>query len=61
VAITYGLAKTATSPKNTVVREYFLWILNTYGPANAEALGYAPLSGALKDRAVALAQTISTK
>jgi len=61
VAITYGLAKTATSSKNAVVRDFFLWVLNTYGPANAEALGYAPLSGTLKDRAVSLAQTVGTK
>ena len=49
------------SSKNDVVKEFFTWILETYGPANAEALGYAPLTGELEKKALALAKTISTK
>jgi ABC-type phosphate transport system substrate-binding protein len=60
-AITYGLAKLAKSPKNDVVREFFRWILESYGPANADALGYAPLGGELKTKALALAKTVSSK
>lgn len=60
-AITYGLAKLAKSPKNDVVREFFTWILESYGPANADALGYAPLGGELKTKALALAKTVSSK
>jgi len=29
------------------VSDYLKWILNTYAPAAAESLGYAPLSGAI--------------
>jgi hypothetical protein len=37
------------------------WVLNTYGPQNAEALGYAPLTGALKDAALAQAKLVNSK
>jgi phosphate transport system substrate-binding protein len=47
VAVTYALAKTAVSSKNVLVGAYLTWILDTYAPAAAESLGYAPLSGAL--------------
>ena len=47
VAITYALGRTAASAKATVVSDYLKWILNTYAPASAEALGYAPLTGAV--------------
>lgn len=60
-AVTYGLGKLTRSSKNDVVKEFFTWILETYGPANAEALGYAPLGGEIKTKALALAKTISTK
>lgn len=60
-AVTYGLGKIAKSSKNDVVKQFFTWILETYGPANAEALGYAPLSGEIKTKALALAATVSTK
>lgn len=60
-AVTYGLGKLAKSSKNDVVREFFTWILETYGPASADALGYAPLGGELKTKALALAKTVSTK
>ena len=60
-AVTYALGKTAKSAKNAVVSEYLQWILNTYAPANAEALAYAPLTGALKDKALAQAKLINSK
>jgi ABC-type phosphate transport system substrate-binding protein len=61
VAITYALGKTAKSSKNAVVSDYLQWILNTYAPANAEALAYAPLTGALKEKAIAQAKLINSK
>jgi hypothetical protein len=59
--VTYGLGKLAKSSKNDVVREFFTWILETYSPTSAEGLGYAPLSGEMKTKALALAKTISSK
>jgi ABC-type phosphate transport system substrate-binding protein len=47
VAITYALGRTAASAKALVVADYLKWILNTFAPLQAEALGYAPLSGAV--------------
>ena len=60
-AVTYMLGKTAKSAKNDTVKQYMEWILNTYSPANAEALGYAPLSGALRTTALAQAAKVSSK
>ena len=61
VAITYGLAKTAKSPKNEVVAEFFRWVLDTYAPANAESLGYVPLTGKAKEVALAQVAKVNTK
>ncbi|MFM7493001.1 MAG: hypothetical protein ACKO2A_03715, partial [Acidimicrobiaceae bacterium] len=61
VAVTYGLGKTAKSAKNAVVADFFTWILTTYSPANAESLGYAPLTGALKTAAEAQAKLVNSK
>jgi ABC-type phosphate transport system substrate-binding protein len=61
VAITYGLGKTAKSAKNAVVSDFFKWILNEYAPANAEALGYAPLTGAIKTAGLAKAAEVNSK
>jgi len=61
VAITYALAKTAKSSKNDTVKQYLDWVINTYAPANAEALAYAPLTGALKTAALAQVAKISSK
>jgi len=47
VAVTYALARTAQSAKATVVGDYLKWILTQFAPAQAEALGYAPLTGAI--------------
>jgi len=55
------LAKTATSSKNAVVAEFAKWMINEYGPTAADALGYAPLSGALKTAALAQAAKINSK
>ena len=60
-AITYMLGKTAKSSKNDTVKQYMEWIINTYAPANAEALGYAPLSGAIRTSALAQAAKVSSK
>lgn len=60
-AVTYGLGKLAKSSKNDVVREFFTWILETYSPTSAEGLGYAPLSGEMKTKALALVKTVSSK
>ena len=61
VAVTYGLGKTASSAKNAVVADFFTWILTTYSPANSEALGYAPLTGALKTAAETQAKKVNSK
>jgi len=61
VAITYALAKQAKSAKNALVAKYFKWIIETYAPANAEGLGYAPLTGALKDAALAKVALVNSK
>jgi phosphate transport system substrate-binding protein len=47
VAVTYVLGRTAASAKAAVISDYLKWILNTYAPASAESLGYAPLTGAI--------------
>jgi ABC-type phosphate transport system substrate-binding protein len=60
-AITYMLGKTAKTAKNDTVKQYMEWIINTYAPANAEALGYAPLSGAIRTSALAQAAKVSSK
>ena len=60
-AVTYMLGKTAKAAKNDTVKEYMEWVLNTYSPANAEALGYAPLTGALRTSALAQAAKVSSK
>jgi ABC-type phosphate transport system substrate-binding protein len=61
VAITYALGKTAKSAKNALVAKYFKWIIETYAPANAEGLGYAPLTGALKTAALEKVALVNSK
>jgi len=61
VAVTYMLAKTAKSSKNAVVADFAKWMINEYGPTAADALGYAPLAGALKTAALAQAAKINSK
>lgn len=61
VAVTYLLGKTAKSAKNTVVSEFATWMLSTYAPANADSLGYAPLTGAIQTAGLAQAKKINSK
>ena len=61
VAVTYALAKQAKSTKNALVAQYFKWIIETYAPANAEGLGYAQLTGAIKTAALAQVAKVNSK
>jgi ABC-type phosphate transport system substrate-binding protein len=61
VAVTYLLGKTAKSAKNAVVADFAKWMINDYGPTAADALGYAPLAGALKTAALAQAAKVNSK
>jgi ABC-type phosphate transport system substrate-binding protein len=61
VAVTYLLGKTAKSAKNAVVADFAKWMINDYGPTAADALGYAPLAGAIKTAALAQAAQINSK
>jgi len=56
--VTYGLGQTASDAKNKVVSEFFQWVLTTYAPANAEALGYTPLLGSFQQSGVTLAKKV---
>ncbi len=55
-AVTYGLCQTASDAKNKVVSQFFQWVLNDFGPKNAEALAYTPLLGSTRTNAFALAK-----
>jgi len=61
VAVTYLLGKTAKSAKNALVAEFATWMINDYGPSSADALGYAPLAGAIKTAALAQVAKINSK
>ena len=61
VAVTYALGKQAKSTKNALVAKYFKWIIETYAPANAEGLGYAPLTGAIKTAALTQVAKVNSK
>ena len=61
VAVTYLLGKTAKSAKSAVVADFAKWMIDDYGPASADALGYAPLAGAIKTAALAQAAKINSK
>ena len=61
VAVTYLLGKTAKSAKNAVVADFAKWMINDYGPSSADALGYAPLAGAIKTAALVQAAKINSK
>lgn len=61
VAVTYLLGKTAKSAKNAVIADFAKWMINEYGPTAADALGYAPLAGAIKTAALAQAAKINSK
>lgn len=55
-AVTYMLCQTAVDAQNQTVGRFLEWVLTDYGPKNAEALGYTPLLGAFRDKAVPLAK-----
>jgi hypothetical protein len=55
------LGKTAKSAKNALVADFAKWMINDYGPASADALGYAPLAGAIKTAALAQVAKINSK
>ena len=61
VAVTYLLGKTAKSAKNALVAEFATWMINDYGPTSADALGYAPLAGAIKTAALAQVAKVNSK
>ena len=61
VAVTYLLGKTAKSAKNALVAEFATWMINDYGPTAADALGYAPLAGAIKTAALAQVAKVNSK
>jgi ABC-type phosphate transport system substrate-binding protein len=61
VAVTYLLGKTAKSAKNAVVADFAKWMINDYGPASADALGYVPLAGAIKTAALAQVAKVNSK
>ena len=61
VAVTYLLGKTAKSAKNAVVADFAKWMINDYGPTAADALGYAPLAGAIKTAALAQVAQVNSK
>ena len=61
VAVTYLLGKTAKSAKNALVADFAKWMINDYGPTAADALGYAPLAGAIKTAALAQAAKVDSK
>jgi ABC-type phosphate transport system substrate-binding protein len=54
--VTYGLCQTASDAKNKVVSQFFQWVLNDFGPKNAEALAYTPILGGARTNAMALAK-----
>ncbi|MEN9693003.1 MAG: hypothetical protein RLZZ330_647 [Actinomycetota bacterium] len=57
--LTYAIAdRGASSAKAEAVEGFVKYLLNTCGPDNAKALGYAPISGQLKTKALELADAI---
>jgi phosphate transport system substrate-binding protein len=61
VAVTYLLGKTSKSAKNALVADFAKWMINDYGPSSADALGYAPLAGAIKTAALAQVAKVNSK
>jgi ABC-type phosphate transport system substrate-binding protein len=61
VAVTYLLGKTEKSAKNAIVADFAKWMINDYGPSSADALGYAPLAGAIKTAALAQVAKVNSK
>ena len=60
-AVTYALGKVEKSREGDIVRDYFRWILDDFAPRYAQALGYAPLAGELKTRALVQVEQVSSR
>ncbi len=59
--LTYAIAdRNATSAKAEAVEGFVKYLLNTCGPDHGKALGYAPIGGQLKVKALELADAIHT-
>ena len=58
-AVTYMLAKTAKDAKSDVVRQFLEFAINEYAPQFGEGLGYVPLSGTMKTKALEMAAKVS--
>jgi phosphate transport system substrate-binding protein len=57
--VTYAIAdRGASSAKAEAVEGFVKYLLNTCGPNNGKSLGYAPISGELKVKALELANAI---
>jgi len=57
--LTYAIVKStdgATGSKQTEARNFVEYLLTTCGPQSASGLGYSPISGELKTKALALVQ-----
>ena len=61
IAVTYMLAKQAKSDKNKLTADFLTWVVSKYSPANAESLGYVPLTGKALDVAKAQIAKINSK
>lgn len=59
--LTYAIAdRNATSAKAEAVEGFVKYLLNTCGPDHGKALGYSPIGGQLKVKALELADAIHT-
>lgn len=58
--VTYAIVdKNSSSAKAASVETFVKYMLNTCGPSKASSLGYAPITGTLKTKALAIADGIS--
>jgi phosphate transport system substrate-binding protein len=53
--LTYAIVKSADgTAKQTAARDFVEWLLTDCGPQYAQGMGYSPISGSLKTKAIAL-------
>lgn len=59
-AVTYAVTKTSgtATAKGAAVKSFLEYMLNTCAPAKAKALGYTALTGAVREKALAVVKTI---
>ena len=57
-AISYGLISTKKDLKNSKTRMFFEYVLNSCAPNQGAELGYAPLTGAIRDKANQLLDSV---